>query len=318
MGYVAVDDGIAALRRGQPVLVEAGPTAVLVARPGHGLLARLAAGRSIVSTSGLLELGGTIRRADPNAVALDLLRLSDLDTLAYGTLVDVPPRLPVASFAARVAADHDLALMDASDIAHHRWRHETLVEQMAVAHLPLPEGDFRAHAFRSRLTGVEHLALVMGDIDTDAPVLCRVHSECVTGDILGSLRCDCGEQLAAALMAVAAAGRGVVVYLRGHEGRGIGLGEKLRAYALQEQGHDTYDANVLLGHPPDGRDFGDAAQILRLLRVGPVRLLTNNPAKLARLDSLGITVDGRVPLVIEPNPHNEHYIDTKRRRFGHL
>ncbi len=318
MGYYAVDDGIAALRGGHPVLVEAGPATVIVSPPGHHLLARLAGGRSVVSTSGLFDISGTLGRLDAGAVALDLLRLSSLDTLAFGTLTDAPPRLPVASFAARVAEDHNLVLLDAIDIAHHRWRVETLIDEVAVAHLPLPAGDFLAHAFRSRLTAVEHLALVIGDISGDIPVLCRVHSECVTGDVLGSLRCDCGEQLDAALLAVAAAGRGVIVYLRGHEGRGIGLADKLRAYALQEQGHDTYDANVLLGHPPDGRDFGDAAQILRLLKVAPVRVLTNNPAKLARLDALGVAVDGRVPLVIEPNPHNERYLDSKRSRFGHL
>ncbi len=317
MGYSPVEDAVAALCAGGAVLVETPSGGAVVARSGHVLLGQLGTHRRVTQRAALTDLGGTLRRLDGDSVALDLLRMTEAEMVAVSDIADVGG-VPLASYLARLAADHDLPLVDAADIAHHRWRTERLVERVATADLPLPQGAFVAHAFRSFVTGAEHIALVLGDVVSESPVLCRVHSECVTGDALGSLRCDCGEQLDGALTAIGGAGRGVLVYLRGHEGRGIGLAEKLRAYELQERGHDTYDANVALGHPPDAREFADAAQVLRALDVGSVRLLTNNPAKLARLESLGVAVEDRVALAVEPNPHNAAYLDAKRRRFGHL
>lgn len=214
----------------------------------------------------------------------------------------------------------------------------TEVEKIAEARLPTRHGVFIAHAFRSCATGIEHLAVTLGldgresDIgdassNKEAPptewpgtegVLVRMHSECLTGDALGSLRCDCGEQLDRALSRIAAAGMGVLLYLRGHEGRGIGLAEKIRAYALQDQGHDTHEANLQLGLPADARRYDEAARMLKLLGVCSVRLLTNNPAKLDALEAAGITVVERLPLALPANAENAHYLLTKQRKFGHL
>ncbi|MFD2083388.1 3,4-dihydroxy 2-butanone 4-phosphate synthase / GTP cyclohydrolase II [Actinopolymorpha cephalotaxi] len=192
-----------------------------------------------------------------------------------------------------------------------------LVERAASTRLPTEYGEFTAYGYRTP-RGVDHLALVRGDVADGAETLVRLHSECLTGDVLGSLRCDCGPQLRLALAAIAAAGRGVVVYLRGHEGRGIGLAAKLAAYALQDGGHDTVDANLALGLPADARDYADAAAILTDLGVGRVRLLSNNPAKAAGLSEGGVRVVEREPLVVPANPENAGYLATKRDRFGHI
>jgi 3,4-dihydroxy 2-butanone 4-phosphate synthase/GTP cyclohydrolase II len=195
------------------------------------------------------------------------------------------------------------------------------VELVATAQMPTRFGDFRALAFRSTLDGSEHLALVMGDVAaagrTDEGALVRVHSECLTGDILGSLRCDCGGQLEQALRPVAAEGRGAVVYLRGHEGRGIGLAHKIHAYALQERVLDTVEANLAQRLPTDSRSYGVGAQFLGALGMTRIRLITNNPAKFGGLDGYGLTVLGRVALPVEPTPHNVRYLQTKRDRMGH-
>ncbi|SDS12815.1 GTP cyclohydrolase II [Actinopolymorpha singaporensis] len=197
-----------------------------------------------------------------------------------------------------------------------------VVQRVAMTRLPTEYGEFTAYGYRTRR--VDHLALVRGDVagggeDADgAGTLVRLHSECLTGDVLGSLRCDCGPQLRLALAMIAEAGKGVVVYLRGHEGRGIGLAAKLAAYALQDDGHDTVDANLALGLPADARDYADAAAILADLGVGRVRLLSNNPAKAAGLSEGGIRVAGREPLVVAANPENAGYLATKRDRFGHI
>jgi 3,4-dihydroxy 2-butanone 4-phosphate synthase/GTP cyclohydrolase II len=187
--------------------------------------------------------------------------------------------------------------------------------------MPTAYGDFRAVAYRNVLDGTEHLALVMGDVAaagrSSAGALIRVHSECMTGDIFGSLRCDCGAQLQQAMRAIAAEGCGAVIYLRGHEGRGIGLGRKVRAYALQEQGLDTVDANTALGLPVDARDYGVGAQVLRDLGVGRMRLITNNPAKCTGLAGHGLEIIRRVALPTEPNEHNVAYLKTKHERMGH-
>jgi 3,4-dihydroxy 2-butanone 4-phosphate synthase/GTP cyclohydrolase II len=215
------------------------------------------------------------------------------------------------------ADEHGLALISIDDLVRHRHRTETLVERVAETRLPTRHGEFTAYGFRSTIDGSEHLALVYGDVSGDQPVLTRVHSECLTGDVFGSQRCDCGSQLDEALESVVADGRGVVVYLRGHEGRGIGLVAKLEAYALQDSGRDTVDANLDLGLPADARHYGAASQVLRDLGVTRVRLLTNNPHKAEALADFGISVADRVPLTPRPNPHNLRYLRTKRDRMGH-
>lgn len=192
------------------------------------------------------------------------------------------------------------------------------VERVGDARLPTPHGTFRAVGYRDLLTGAEHVALVAGQVATGGSVLARMHSECLTGDAFGSLRCDCGPQLAAALRTIDATGSGVVVYLRGHEGRGIGLTAKLAAYALQEQGHDTVDANLVLGLPADAREYGAGAAILADLGVRAVRLLTNNPDKTAALVAHGVPVIDQVPLVVAIAADNVHYLETKRDRMGHV
>jgi 3,4-dihydroxy 2-butanone 4-phosphate synthase/GTP cyclohydrolase II len=191
------------------------------------------------------------------------------------------------------------------------------IERVAQARLPTVHGEFTAYAYRSAADGVEHLAVVAGELADGGPVLARVHSECLSGDVFGSLRCDCGPQLDAALEMIAKEGRGVVVYLRGHEGRGIGLANKIRAYALQDAGRDTVDANRDLGLPVDARRYEPAALILRDLGVSAVRLLSNNPRKVAALEDAGIAVAERIPLAIEPNIENRHYLHTKQIRLGH-
>jgi 3,4-dihydroxy 2-butanone 4-phosphate synthase/GTP cyclohydrolase II len=227
------------------------------------------------------------------------------------------------------AEDHGLTLITIADLIAYRRRHEKHVVRVAQARIPTRHGDFIAYGYDSLLDGIEHIALVrgaVGDVGVGDPgmppddgedVLVRVHSECLTGDVLGSLRCDCGPQLDAALAAVAEEGRGVVLYMRGHEGRGIGLLHKLQAYQLQESGADTVDANLALGLPADARDYGIGAQILVDLGVRSMRLLTNNPDKRAGLEGYGLTVVGRVPLPVRMSPHNLRYLRTKRDRMGH-
>ena len=192
------------------------------------------------------------------------------------------------------------------------------IERVAEARLPTVHGEFTVYAYRTAVDSVEHLAVVVGDLRGAAPVLVRLHSECLTGDVFGSLRCDCGPQLDLAMESIAASGRGVVVYLRGHEGRGIGLANKIRAYALQDTGRDTVDANSDLGLPVDSRRFEPAALILADLGVSQVRLMSNNPRKVAALEGGGISVTERVPIAIEPNLENRHYLHTKQLRLGHL
>jgi 3,4-dihydroxy 2-butanone 4-phosphate synthase / GTP cyclohydrolase II len=218
----------------------------------------------------------------------------------------------------RFAAAHGLPLISIADLIRSRRQHEKLVKRVAEARIPTRWGDFTAYAYESLLDGEQHLAMVKGAVQGEANLLVRVHSECLTGDALGSLRCDCGPQLEDALARIAAEGLGVLVYLRGHEGRGIGLGHKLRAYSLQEQGRDTVDANLDLGLPVDGREYGIGSQILVDLGVTTMRLLTNNPAKYGGLDGFGLQIVERVPLQTRPNPENLRYLRTKRERMGHL
>jgi 3,4-dihydroxy 2-butanone 4-phosphate synthase/GTP cyclohydrolase II len=215
------------------------------------------------------------------------------------------------------ADEHGLAMISIEDLVRYRRRTEVLVERVAETRLPTRHGDFTAYGYKITVDGSEHIALVHGDISGDAPVLVRVHSECLTGDVFSSHRCDCGPQLDEALARVVAEGRGVVVYLRGHEGRGIGLVAKLQAYSLQDGGRDTVDANLDLGLPADARHYGTATQILRDLGIRNVRLLTNNPAKVSSLEDYGVAVAERVPLTPHPNDHNLAYLLTKRDRMGH-
>jgi 3,4-dihydroxy 2-butanone 4-phosphate synthase/GTP cyclohydrolase II len=218
----------------------------------------------------------------------------------------------------KLAAAHGLPLVSVADLVRHRLRRERLVEMIAEAQIPTRHGPFVCQAWRSTLDGAEHVALARGDVAGTDAVLVRVHSECLTGDVFGSRRCDCGTQLDDALREIAQEGRGVVVYLRGHEGRGIGLGHKLAAYNLQDAGHDTVDANTLLGLPVDDREYGIGAQILMELGVRRMRLLTNNPAKYEGLQGYGLEIVERVPLAPRPTAENIAYLETKRARMGHL
>jgi len=220
----------------------------------------------------------------------------------------------------RFAKQHQLTMISIADLIAYRARNDTLVRRVegATARIPTAYGEFVGIVYESIVDTEQHVALVMGDIRGDEPVLVRVHSECLTGDAFGSLRCDCGPQLQLAMKIIAEEGRGVVLYLRGHEGRGIGLGHKLRAYALQEQGLDTVEANVALGLPIDSRDYGIGSQILVDLGVRQMRLLTNNPAKYRGLSGFGLEIVERVPLVVPPRPENAAYLATKAAKLGHL
>jgi 3,4-dihydroxy 2-butanone 4-phosphate synthase/GTP cyclohydrolase II len=221
----------------------------------------------------------------------------------------------------RFAATHDLPLLSIADLIRHRRSTEPEVELIGTSYMPTEFGDFRAMVYRNVLDGTEHLAMVMGDIvgagQSTEGALVRVHSECLTGDIVGSLRCDCGAQLEQAFHAIAREGVGAVVYLRGHEGRGIGLGHKIRAYALQEEGLDTVDANTVQGLPVDSRSYAVGAKILNDLDIHRLRLITNNPAKYSGIDGHGLEITRRVSLPTAETPHNMRYLRTKRERMHH-
>jgi 3,4-dihydroxy 2-butanone 4-phosphate synthase/GTP cyclohydrolase II len=262
--------------------------------------------------------GGVLRRAGHTEAAVDLAVLAGLSPAAViceimaddGRMARLPQLLDFA-------AEHGLVVAAISDLIAYRRRRARLIERTSEARMPLREAEFTAVGYRDVLDGREHVALVLGDVAAPG-VLVRVHSECLTGDVFGSRRCDCGAQLERSLSLIAAEGRGVVVYLRGHEGRGIGLHNKLHAYRLQDGGLDTLDANLKLGLPGDRRDYGIGMQILADLGVGALRLLTNNPAKREGLEGHGLTVTARVPLHTEPTPENVRYLAAKQRRMGHL
>ena len=262
--------------------------------------------------------GGVLVRAGQTEAVIDLCKLAGLYPAAVlcevmksdGTMARMPELT-------RFAARHKLKIISVPQLIAHRKQREKLVERVTETVLPTDDGEWRAIAYRSAIDPDEHVALVIGDISTPEPVLVRVHSQCVTGDVFGSRRCDCGEQLRAAMRMIEKEGRGVVVYMR-QEGRGIGLHNKLRAYALQDDGLDTVEANRALGFPADRRDYGIGMQILVDLGIHEMRLLTNNPAKRAGLEGYGLQVVERVPIIVEPNPHNVRYLETKRRKLGHL
>ena len=278
-----------------------------LARPGHIFPLRYAP-------------GGVLKRAGHTEAAVDLARMAGL--YPAGVLCEVVDhkktdmaRLPELE---EFAEEHDLLLISIADLIRYRRQKDKLVKRIAEARIPTQYGDFTCYAYESVLDGEQHLALVKGAVQGEENVMVRVHSECLTGDVFGSLRCDCGPQLDAAIKRIADEGLGVVVYLRGHEGRGIGIGHKLRAYNLQEQGHDTVDANLELGLPIDSREYGIGAQILVDLGVTTMRLLTNNPAKYGGLEGFGLDIVERVPIQSAPNPENIDYLRTKRERMGHL
>jgi 3,4-dihydroxy 2-butanone 4-phosphate synthase/GTP cyclohydrolase II len=278
-----------------------------LARPGHIFPLRYAT-------------GGVLKRAGHTEAAVDLARMAGL--YPAGVLCEVVDhkktdmaRLPELE---EFAEEHGLLLISIADLIRYRRQKDKLVKRIAEARIPTQYGDFTCYAYESVLDGEQHLALVKGAVQGEDNVLVRVHSECLTGDVFGSLRCDCGPQLDAAIKRIADEGMGVVVYLRGHEGRGIGIGHKLRAYNLQQQGHDTVDANLELGLPIDSREYGIGAQILVDLGITTMRVLTNNPAKYGGLEGFGLDIVERVPLESIPNPENIDYLRTKRDRMGHI
>ncbi len=262
--------------------------------------------------------GGVLRRAGHTEATVDLCRLAGLRPAGICVEIQHDNGEMMRAPAIREFSDaHGIVMVSIADLIAHIRRNERQVERVSEADLPTPYGMFHAVGFRSVIDDSEHLAMVMGDLGDGEDVLVRVHSECLTGDVFHSHRCDCGPQLEAALEAVAGRGRGVVLYVGGHEGRGIGLLGKLKAYALQERGLDTVDANLALGFQADARDYGTGAQILVELGIKSMRLLTNNPAKRAGLEGYGLTISGREPLVIAPRPENAAYLATKAERMGH-
>ena len=298
--------GVSMYDRAQTILALADPKTqpTDLARPGHVNPLRA-------------RSRGVLRRAGHTEAAIDLARLSGMQPVAAlieiinedGTMARLPQLVEVAK-------QWDMKIITIKDLIAYRLQKESLVERGVEVHMPTEYGDFRLIPFRQKSNGMEHVALFKGEWSKDEPILVRMHSSCATGDIFGSKRCDCGEQLHRAMQLIEKEGKGMVVYLN-QEGRGIGLMEKMKAYKLQENGMDTVDANLHLGHAADERDYGVGAQILRELGVGKMRLITNNPAKRVGIESYGLEVVENVPIEIEPNPYNTTYLRTKKERMGH-
>ena len=299
--------GISAADRAATVLAAVDPKTKPsdLLRPGHMFPLRAAA-------------GGVLKRAGQTEASVDLARIAGLHPAAVlcevmnedGTMARVPD---LTKFCER----HGLVLVTVADLIRHRMKTERLVQRIAAPHLPTRFGEFQVHAYRSEVTHEEHLALVHGEIREGEPVLVRVHSQCLTGDVFGSSRCDCGAQLSLAMEKIVEAGAGVFLYLL-QEGRGIGLINKLKAYELQDEGHDTVSANEKLGFPPDIRNYGVGSQILRDLGVRKMRLMTNNPSKYVAIGGYGLEIVERVPLEIGPTERSRKYLEAKKNKLGHL
>ncbi len=303
-----VTTGISAADRAHTIrlLASADTRPTDLSRPGHVVPLRA-------------RPGGVLRRAGHTEASIDLAVLAGLRPAGVlCEMVNDDGTMQRRPDLEKFAVEHNLVLITIADLIAYRRHQERQVQRVVETTMPTEHGDFTAIGYRALVDGGEHVALVHGEIGDGQDVLVRVHSECLTGDVFGSKRCDCGPQLDAALERVAAAGRGVVLYLRGHEGRGIGLLHKLQAYQLQDRGFDTVDANLELGLPADARDYGTGAQILFDLGVRSMRLLTNNPAKRAGLQGYGLTVTGREELPVRLHPENVRYLRTKRDRMGHL
>ena len=302
-----VSTGISAADRAETVKVLIDPATKPedLAQPGHMFPLRA-------------RDGGVLVRAGHTEAIVDLAKLAGLYPAGViceimnedGTMARLP-QLEVLS------EKYGIKVVSVADLIAYRRRHEKLVHRVAEAKLPTSYGEFTAIAYRSDIDPDEHVALVMGDITIEEPVLVRVHSECLTGDVFGSLRCDCGEQVALAMQSITDEGRGVLLYMR-QEGRGIGFHNKLRAYALQDNGLDTVEANLSLGFAPDLRDYGIGAQILADLGLHEIRLLTNNPKKVIGLEGYGLKVVETIPIVASPNPYNRQYLETKQKKLGHI
>ncbi|CAM6113215.1 unnamed protein product [Calypogeia fissa] len=263
--------------------------------------------------------GGVLKRAGHTEAAVDLTELAGLPPAGVlCELVNADGSMSRLPDLKKFAKMHNLRLVSIADLVRFRQKRRKLVERTAVARLPTQWGAFKAYSYTSQLDGIEHIAMVKGDIGDGLDVLVRVHSECLTGDIFGSARCDCGNQLAQAMQNIEKEGRGVLVYLRGHEGRGIGLGHKLQAYNLQDAGRDTVEANVDLGLPVDSREYGIGAQILKDMGVKTMKLMTNNPSKYLGLKGYGLSVSRRVPILSELTAENTRYLETKRSKMGHI
>jgi 3,4-dihydroxy 2-butanone 4-phosphate synthase / GTP cyclohydrolase II len=304
-----VSTGISAYDRYLTVraLIEPTTAPADIVRPGHLFPLRYAE-------------GGVLRRPGHTEASVDLSKLAGLyPSAVICEVMNADGSMARLTDLVKFAEEHAIKIFSVAQLVEYRRQNENLVKRVASANVPTEFGEFECIAFESVVTNQHHLALVKGDLSGDPPPLVRMHSECLTGDIFGSLRCDCGEQLHKALQMIGEEGRGVVVYMRHHEGRGIGIVNKLRAYRLQEEeGMDTVEANLHLGFPPDPRDYGIGAQILVDLGLRKLRLLTNNPAKRAGIQGFGLEVVDRVPVVTSPNDSNRKYLETKQEKMGHL
>ncbi len=302
-----VTTGISAADRARTIHIMADPTAVPedLVQPGHVFPLRA-------------RPGGVLQRAGHTEAAVDLAELADCRPIGVlceilnddGTMARLPQLF-------KFAKKHKLKICTIEDLIQFRRTREKLVERVETVNMPTDYGNFDLHLYRSKIDGQHHVALVRGNVAGQKNVLVRVHSECLTGDVFGSRRCDCGPQLHQAMRQVAEAGRGVIVYMR-QEGRGIGLAPKIKAYKLQEQGYDTVEANQKLGYGMDLREYGLGAQILCDLGLKTIRLLTNNPKKVVGLEGYGLKITEQVPIRVKPNPHNERYLKAKREKMGHL